>query len=359
MKKKLSEISNFRCENVEKLVAEETTDIKNFAKKLGESYAGSCFPPASGLKLISVIGEIKARFEKLCITVCKELQSAVHFPEVNSDKINVEAGKEKANDVIKELKLKNQDTEAEQKKLNIDGIYRNVREIRIKNALFFAAEALFTSLSFQFFGENLLISILIAIPFTIAVSEYAHLVAMQYKKYQNIIKKRLFLLSAILFASIVFFGLSYFRSQALGKEGLSVATLFFVMINLFIFLVSAFLHYKYSMTKEEKVKYHTYKMLKEEIDKRNAEIIQIVQHFSDMDTQLQEKAMLAFQLEHYAKNTIEEIKKHYEEAVERLKSTNILLRRDKVVPECFSEPTPKLEINYNFNLYKFNKEDIQ
>jgi hypothetical protein len=357
MKNKLAEISNFRSENVEKLVAEETADIKNFAKKLGKSYAESRFPPASGIKLISVIGEVKARCEKLCISVCKELQSATHFPEVNSDRISVEAEKEKANEIIKDLKYKNQDTEAEQKKLNVNGIYRNVREVRIKTALFFAAEALFTSLSFQFFGENLLMSILIAIPFTMAVSEYAHLVAMQYKKYQHPIKRRLFLLASILFASFVFFGLSYFRSQALGKEGISIATLFFVMINLFIFLVSAFLHYKYSLTKEEKIKYHTYKKLKEEMDQRKAEIEMIVQHFSDMDAKLQEKAMLAFQLEHYAKNTIEEIKKDYEEAVEKLKSTNTLLRNDNVYPECYLEPTPKLEINYDFNLYKFNDKE--
>jgi len=357
MKNNLSGISNFQNEDVEKLVAEESADIKNLAKKIGISYANSSFPPAVGVKLISVIGEIKARCEILGITVCKKLQSAVHFPEINSDRMNVEAEREKANNLIKDLKLKNQDTEAEQKKLNIDGIYRNVREIRIKNALFFAAEALFTSLSFQFFGENLLISILIAIPFTIAVSEYAHLVAMQYKKYPNPIKRRLFLMASILFASIVFFGLSYFRSQALGKEGFSIATLFFVMINLFIFLVSAFLHYKYSMTKEEKVKYHTYKMLKEEIEKRNAEIIQIGQHICDLDTQLQEKAMLAFQLEHCAKNTIEEIQKHYEEAVEKLKSTNILSRKDNVYPECFLEPTPELEINYDFNQFKINNKE--
>lgn len=354
MKNNLSEISNFHSEKLETIVAEESADIKIFAKNLGTSYAERHFPPASGVKLISVIGEIKARFEKLCITVCKELQSAIHFPEVNTDKISVEAENKKANDIVNKLRYKNQNTESEMKKLNIDGIYRNIREIRIKTALFFAAEALFTALSFQFFGENLLVSILIALPFTLAVSEYAHLVAMQYKKYQNSIKRRLFLLASILFASMVFFGLSYFRSQALGKEGFSIGTLFFVMINLFIFLVSAFLHYKYSMTKEEKIKYHTYKKLKEEIAQRDAEINQIWQHLSDLNAKLKEKAMLAFQLEHCAKNTIEEIRKHYEEAVEKLKSTNILLRNDNVFPECFSEPTPKLEVNYDFNLYKFN-----
>jgi len=289
--------------------------------------------------------------------VCKELQSAIHHPEVATDKIKVAAENKKSNDAIKELNYRKQQIETDQKKLNIHGIYQNIREIRLKTLLFFAAEAMFTSLSFQFFGENLLMSILIAIPFTIAVSEYAHLVAMQYKKYDNIIKRRVFLILSILFASMVFFGLSYFRSQALGKEGLSIATFFFVMINLFIFLVAAFLHYKYSMTKEDKIKYHTYQQLKKEIEIKDAEIKQIEQHISDMDSQLHEKAMLALHLEHCAKNTIEEIQKHYEEAVERLKSTNLLLRTDNVIPECFPEPTPKLEINYDFNLYKFNNKE--
>ena len=357
MKKHLSEISNFYNEKIEKLVPEETTDIKNYSKSLGASYAEKHFPPATGVRLIIVIGEIKARSEKLCISVCKELQSAIHFPEVTTDSMNVEAAKKKANEVVNELKYKNKNAEDEQDKLKIDGIYHNVREIRIKTILFFAAEALFTALSFQFFGENLLMSILIAIPFTLAVSEYAHLVAMQYKKYQNAIKRRLFLLASILFASMVFFGLSYFRSQALGKDGLSIATIFFVMINLFIFLVSAFLHYKYSMTKEEKIKYHTYKKLKEEIEHRKAEEVKIYQDISELDAQVNEKAKLALKVEDFAKSTIEEIKKHYEEAVEKFKTTNLLLRTDNVFPECFSEPTPKLEVNYDFNLYKYNNRE--
>jgi len=354
MKNNLSAISNFHNEKLEKLIATEVAEIKIFAKNLASSYADRFFPPATGVKLQTVIGEIKARSEKLCITVCKELQSAIHQPEIATDKMKVEAEFKRANDVINELRYKNQQTETEQKRLNIEGLYQNIREIRIKTLLFFIAEALFTSLSFQFFGENLLMSILIAIPFTLAVSEYAHLVAMQYKKYENAIKRKLFLLSSIFFASTVFWGLAYFRSQALGKEGMSVSTLFFVLINLFIFLVSAFLHYKYSMTKEEKIKYHTYKQLKKEIEQRNIEIKLIEQHVCDLDSQLHEKAMLALNLEHYAKNTIEEIQKHYEEAVEKLKTNNLLLRTDHVFPESFSEPTPKLEVNYDFNLYKLN-----
>jgi len=357
MKNTLSDISSFHSENVERMLAEEVTDIKIFAKNLGTSYAERQFPRASGIKLISVIGEIKARIEKIGVSVCKELQSAIHFPEINTDRIKVEAEKKKANDTINELRYKNQQTETQKNKLNIEGLYQNVREIRIKNALFFAAEALFTSLSFQFFGENLLVSILIAIPFTLAVSEYAHLVAMQFQKYKSELKRWIFLLLAILFASVVFFGLSYFRSQALGKDGMSIATVFFVMINLFIFLVSAFLHFKYSMTKEDKIKYHTHKQLKLEIEQRNAEINRIEQHISDLEAQLQAKAMFAVHLEHYAKNTIEELRKHYEEAVEILKSTNIMLRTDHVIPECFLEPTPKLEISYDFNQYKFNQTE--
>jgi hypothetical protein len=352
MKKRLTEISSFRSEKVEKMMAEGIAEMNDYAKNLGTNLAEKLLPEARGGKTISVIGGIKAKAEKLCISVCKELQSAVHFPEVNTDKLNIAAETKRAQEVINELKFKNNNTETEQKKLNVHNIYQNVREIRIKSFLLFAAEAFFASLSFQFFGESLLFSILIAIPFTMAVSEYSHLVADQYKKYLNPLKRRIFLLLATLFASMVFFGLSYFRSQALGYKGFSIGTIFFVMINLFIFLVSAFLHYKYSPSKEETLKFHAHKKLKEEIGEREAKMSQITEHINELDNKLNEKAKLAIQVDHYARNCMEEIKTAYREAVETFKNTNIMLRRDNLIPESFSEPIPEPQINYDFDIYK-------
>ena len=357
MKNNLSNLKIFYNEEIEQMIKEEVNEINIIAKNLATSYAERQFPPATGVKLILVIEEIKARYEKLGIRVCKKLQSAVNQPDVATDRLKVQAEIKKTSNTINELENKGNQAEKEQKNLKIEGVYQNFREIRIKNILLFGAEVLFTSLSFQFFGENLLVSILIAIPFTLAVSEYAHLVALQYKKYTNVIKKRIFLLAAILFASLVFFGLSYFRSQALGKEGLSVSTFFFVLINLFIFLVSAFLNYKYSMTKEEKINYHIYKKLKKEREKYDTKAELLKQHISDMDTQLQDKGVLTLQIDDFAKTSLKEIQKYYEETIGKMKSTILLLRIDNVIPECFSEPTPKLEIDYDFDFYNFNNKE--
>ncbi len=352
MNTKLQEISSIYSEKLEKLIAEISAEIKNYAKNLGASLAERNYPPAQGVTLASIVAGVKARFEKLAITACKELQSAIHFPEVNTERLKVDAQIKRGHELTNELRYKNQNDETEQKKLNVSAIYNNVREMRAKTLLFFAAEAFFTSLSFQFFGENLLVSILIAIPFTMAVSEYAHLVAQQYRKYQVPLKRKIFLILATLFAALVFLGLSYFRSMALGKEGISIGTLFFVLVNIFIFLVAAFLHYRYSPTKEELLKFRAHKKLKDEIDKRDAEIKKIEQHMEELKDKLNEKAMLALQLDHYAKNTLEEIRMLYREAIAELKDTNLRLRTDKVDPKCFSEPTPELEINYDFNFYK-------
>ena len=357
MKNNLSDLKIFYNEKIEQIIKNEVNEINIIAKNLATNYAERQFPPIAGVKLNMVIEEIKARYEKLGIKVCKELQSAVNQPEVATDRLKVEAEIKKTSNTINELENKGNQAEKEQQNLNIEGHYQTLKEVRIKNILFFGAEVLFTSLSFQFFGENLLISILIAIPFTLSVSEYAHLVAMQYKKYTNVLKRRIFLLASILFASLVFFGLSYFRSQALGKEGVSVSTFFFVLINLFIFLVSAFLHYKYSMTKEEKISYHIYKKLKKEKEKYDAKAELLRQHISDMDTQLQDKGVLTLHIDDFAKTSLKEIQKYYEETVGKLKSTNLLLRTDNVIPECFSEATPKLEIDYDFDFYKFNNKE--
>ena len=114
------------------------------------------------------------------------------------------------------------------------------------------------------------------------------------------------------------------------------------------------MHFKYSLTKEEKIKYHSHKKLKVEIAQKKAEISQIEQHIADMEVELNEKAILAMQLAHYTENTIEETKKSYEEAIGNLKSTNIKLRSDRKVPECFSDPIPALDIQDDTNLYKPN-----
>jgi hypothetical protein len=168
-----------------------------------------------------------------------------------------------------------------------------------------------------------------------------------------------FLFSALLLVISLFVVLGYFRSIALDKEGFSMATLCFVIINIFIFLVAAFMHFKYSLTKEEKIKYHAHKKLKVEIDQKKAEISQIEQHIADMEAEVNEKAILAMQLAHYTENTIKEIKKSYEESVAIIESNNIRLRSDRKVPECFSDPIPALDIHYDINIYKPKSEENQ
>ena len=112
------------------------------------------------------------------------------------------------------------------------------------------------------------------------------------------------------------------------------------------------------MTKEEKIKYYAFKHLKKEIEIIDTNIHRIEEQIRDIHSKYYEKALLAIQIKHFALNTIEEIRKHYEELVEKFKSTNILLRTDKVIPECFSEPTPKLKVNTDFGIYKLsNKEN--
>ena len=174
MKNNITDSNKLKTEEIKQMINNEVNEIHIIAKNLASSYAQRQFPSASGVKLSLVVGEIKAKCEKLIITVFKELQSVVEQPNITLDKVKAEREIKKSKDLINELKYKKQQLETEQKKINIKSIYQNINELKIKTFLFFGAEVLFTSLSFQFFGENLLVSILIAIPFTLAVSEYAH-----------------------------------------------------------------------------------------------------------------------------------------------------------------------------------------
>lgn len=344
-KKKIIKISSVHDKELESLIAEKDAEIKAIARKTGKILADRKLPNATGDQLLPHISEIKARYEKLCAIVYKRLQPAAHFPEVNTDVQSVGEHRKKAEDEIYHLNKQIENLNSELGEINVEGIYHSVRETKIKTTIIFLAEVFFNAMAFQVLGENLLFSFLIAIPVTLTIAEFSKLVALQYKKIQNKIKRRIFVAVSLLLVITLFFTLGYFRSQALGKEGFSLATLCFVIINLFIFLVSAFLHFKYSLTKEEKVRYHTYKKLKSEIN--NLEKL-----ISENDTELNEKAVHALQLAHYTENLIEELKKSYKEAVEIMKSTNIMLRPDRRVPDCFSDAIPELETHYEFKIYK-------
>ena len=49
-----------------------------------------------------------------------------------------------------------------------------------------------------------------------------------------------------------------------------------------------------------------------------------------------------------------EIQKEFEETIGKFKNINLNIRNDNVIPECFLESTPKLEIDYDFDFYNFN-----
>jgi succinate dehydrogenase flavin-adding protein (antitoxin of CptAB toxin-antitoxin module) len=65
-KKTFTKISSFQDEEFEKLLAEKDAELKALARRIGKTLAERKLPNASGDRLISYLGEIKAGYEKLC-----------------------------------------------------------------------------------------------------------------------------------------------------------------------------------------------------------------------------------------------------------------------------------------------------
>ena len=331
---------------LEKNIEKKDTELKERARKNGKHFAKSNpnLPLAVGDILLAYIREIKTGYEQLGAMMFHWLQPQTHFPQGKMD-FDFAKGKEKQID--KEIKDKND--ENNHAKYELQDFHPGSLPLRILLSLILsfiilAGEVFYNTKAFQVFVDNMLFALGFSIAIATAVLIASHAAAFLYKEAKTKLRRWVISISSLSIVSIVFYVIASIRSSYLSTHDVHINPLYFVVFNLFFFIVIAFLSFFILPTWEDVKEQYRQLALYRAIKKRTQEIKKLEAEKVRMKNEhhLTEKERI--QIIYYANYQGERIRKMYAEAVGIFMGTNHIYRTDKQTPECFSQVIPELDI---------------
>ncbi len=331
---------------LENLIHKKDAEMKDLARKNGKHYAGKNQPSPTGEKLDPYIGDIKAGYEELASRSYQHLQTSTHLPEGQLDAKRVKEKCEQLDTEIFDLQERNKHDEYELHRYDSNSVNHRIRIALFVTAIILIGEILFNAKAFEISGENLLFALFISFSVSIGVYAFSHIVPMMYKKIQTPLNRWLFVVVTMIVTVALFIGLAYLRVIILKQRDLSVSPIVFVVINLFLFIVSVFLSHHFLPSLDEiKNSLHSRKLSKN-IRARNKEINFKLKQKDDMQNYLLERAKIVVRINNYSGTVNRRIEKMYHESAEIFKSTNLTFRTDRKVPDCFYDALPSAEFHF-------------
>ena len=212
------------------------------------------------------------------------------------------------------------------------------------SAIIALGEVVYNTLAFQIVGENLLFSFIISVAVSVAVFAFSHFIPFLLKSIENKLKRRLTLVGCLAFVTGLFIALAMFRSKYLAAHDMIISPVYFVVINLFFFVVALLLSYfllpTWAEFKENSQRISKYKNM----EKNKKEIQELSSQQEANKSELLEKNKARLQMNYYAQYCLNVVAGMYKESLGIFQSNNLLYRTDKAVPTCFSATESNLEI---------------
>jgi hypothetical protein len=331
--------------DLEATIQKKDAELKELARKNARHFAKHDRPHPVGDSLPPYVGEIKAGYEKLGADIFKHLQPASHFPEAKIDADHFREKVAKLDEEIKTLEDKNHSDQYELSGYNPGTVPLRMWIAGLATFFIFIGEVVYNTKSFQLITENLLFSLLVSATVSFGVFCASHMVPFMYKEAKTKWKRRLIVICSLVIITIIFIALSYLRVMYLKKHDVELNPGFFVIFNLFFFIVSALISFFLLPTwpeiKQELRHIKTYykiKKRKKEIQKRKDEKEKIKEI-------ILERTKERMRIGHYANYVADTVRKMYYEAIEIFKGTNLIHRSDRKTPDCFTEFVPEPTID--------------
>lgn len=333
--------SNRIDEGLETLIQTKDSELKELARKNARHFAKHGQPQAIGDSLSPYVGEIKAGYEKLGSDIFKHLQPASHFPEAKMDADYFRDKDAKLNEEIHALEDKNHSDQYE-----IDGYNPGTVPLRmwiagLATLFIFIGEIAYNTKSFQLITENLLFSLLLSAAVSFGVFIGSHIAPFMYKEAKTKWKRRLIVLCSLAIVTTVFITLSFLRVLYLKQHDVELNPFYFVIFNLFFFLVSALLSFfllpTWTEIKHELRHITAYYKIK----KRNKEIAKLKTEKEKIKETILHRTKERMRIAQYANYVADTVRKMYFEAVEVFKGTNLVHRSDRKTPDCFTQGVPE------------------
>lgn len=340
---------------MEEIIQKRDSELKELSRKNAKHFAKRNLPAPIGDNLSNYTGEIKAGYEKLATDVYYHLQPGAHFPEA---KIDADYFKEKVMNLEKEIKEKEAQNNNDEYELNgfeKSSIPGRIRWALISTLIITAGEIMFNTKAFQVTGENLLFALILSICISFAVFIFSHITSLLYKGAKNPIQRRLVIVGSLILVTILFTALAIFRSSYLATHEVHINPIYFVIINLFFFIVSALLSFfvlpSWGEIKTNALHLKTFNALK----KRSKEIKQLKAEVEKIRTTIMERTKMRIRIAHHANYAADRIRKMHGEAIEIFKTTNLTFRTDGKAPDCFGDMVANPDIeDFNYTIVNTN-----
>jgi hypothetical protein len=342
---------------LEEMLQKRDSELKVLAEKNAKNFAQRKLPNPKGDSLLIYTSDTKAGYEKLAADTCHYLQPEAHFPEA---KIDAAYFKEKAKNLdteINDKEAKNQNDENALKDFARNSVPSRITWALVATLFITIGEIAFNTKSFQIVGESMLFALLLSCCVSASVLLFSHIVPMLYKGAISKLQRIIIVAGSLLLITCLFIGLSVLRSSYLATHEVYVKPSYFVIINLFFFIVSALVSFFVMPTWAEikqnalllKLQY-TVKRRKKEIERLKAELEKIKEI-------ILERTKIRIRITHLANYTLERIRKMYYESIGIFKTTNMIYRSDNTPPDCFSQdpPIPEIESIY-FTIINHNDD---
>jgi len=342
---------------LEDLLQKRDAELKVTAEKNSKNFAQRNLPAVVGDNLLNYTGEIKAGYEKLAAEVFHYLQPEAHFPEAK-----VDAGyfKEKVKNIdleINDKEAKNQHDENTLKDFARNSIPSRITWAFVATLIITLGEIMFNTKAFQVTGESLLFALILSVCISFAVLLFAHITPMLYKGASNKLQRISIVAGALILVTCLFIALAIFRSSYLATHDVHISPTYFVIINLFFFIVSTLVSF-FVLPSWPEIKQNALLLkLQYVVKKRKKEIEKLKLEREKIMSTILERTKIRIRIVHYANYAAERIKKMYYESVGIFKTTNLIFRNDSTPPDCFSDdpPIPEIE-NFYYSLVS-TKED--
>jgi cation transport ATPase len=336
---------------LEEMLQKRDVELKVLAEKNSKNFAQRNLPTLVGDHLLNYTGEIKAGYEKLGTEVFHYLQPEAHFPEAKVDADYFREKVKKLDTEINEKEAQNQRDENSLRDFAQNSIPTRVLWAVLITFLITIGEIVFNTKAFQVTGENMLFALVLSICISIAVFVFAHMTPMLYKGAKTKMQRISVVVGALLLVTGLFTALAIFRSSYLATHDVYIQPGYFVIINLFFFIVSALLSF-FVLPSWSEIKENALLLkLQYVVKKRKKEIEQLKAEREKIGATIMERTKVRIRIAHYANYAIERIRKMYLETMGMFKTINLTYRNDNTPPDCFSEDPPTLDLdNFYYSL---------
>ena len=313
-------------------------------EKNAKHFAAKALPKVTGDKLSNYTDSFKTFCENKYAKYCTLFNPASNFPAAKIDHELYKENEAELDDEIKQKKNQSLNERLELGNYDPQSIPQRIRLAVFITIFILCGEILYNIKAFQATGENMLFALAISCCVSVGVFIAAHGAPMLYKEMKTALRRRLVVISTLTLTTVVFIALANLRSNYYAQRDFYINPIYFVVVNLFLFLVSAVLSYfivpsimELKQNSLQLRKYHQIQKLENEIAGLKAQRRNLKEdHASGTQSRIETV---------FTGNYIADFfRKLYAESVALFKSTNIASRADGCTPSCFNDLIPDLDI---------------